>query len=369
MFETSTAKINFWVALRSLLFGRPSLKNYYRSFLLFVRPRFVITCEDNNILFYETKRFWARATVISIQNGRRDSFSNNPRTTFFGELSRLSTSCVGVDVIATFGKPWSTLYRAAVDGLDTRVVEIGSLKNNAIPPRNGDNQPSRLVYISSFANIGYRKVLQDFRDEIFGYWSGCPVTYDQMFKAEGLTAKLAARLADSWKIPLLILGKRPSWQTGELNFFRQFLCDFENWSYHPSEDQTSSYREVLTNDVLINLDSTLGYELLARGHRVAFFSCRMEVAGYSGIKDCHYAYPYVTEESGPFWTSTCSSDEFNRIVSFTRFATNKEWETAVNHHKGVLEFDPQNSAFCRLLTDIGISNRGPSWWDHTEIPR
>ena len=47
------AKLNVWIAILAILSGRWGVRGYYRTFLRFTRPRFVITFEDNALEFYD----------------------------------------------------------------------------------------------------------------------------------------------------------------------------------------------------------------------------------------------------------------------------------------------------------------------------
>ncbi|MEN9286682.1 MAG: hypothetical protein RIS39_674, partial [Actinomycetota bacterium] len=55
IYENPREHLNVWVALRMLLSRDLSEFSYYRAFLRWRKPKFVITMEDNNTLFYATK--------------------------------------------------------------------------------------------------------------------------------------------------------------------------------------------------------------------------------------------------------------------------------------------------------------------------
>ena len=359
---------NVWVALFSVIFGRWSARGYYQSFLRMVRPSIVITFEDNSLEFYLTKAYRPECTTLCIQNGRRDTYSTEPDANIWQLIRDSVSPNLAPDVVATHGEPWSMYFREALGQSRTTVIAIGSVRNNALPIGERRQAP-RLLFVSSFPNIGAEGELEGKLSTLLGYWQGVPVTFGQFYQLEGLIAQTCADIARTRGVRFGVLGKRPSWQKGELSYFSNALSGSE-WFFLASETEASSYAAVTDSDVLVNIDSTFGYEMLARGVRVAFVSARMQHAGLHHIKDCEFGYPMVTQPTGPFWTNQATSEEINRVVNYLIDASTEEWESVSRQlRESVMPFDFGNAQLCSLLTSLGIKTGGKREWSLDDVPK
>lgn len=369
VYRPPTVEINIWIALRSLIYGIPSQATYYRSFLAWTKPSWVVTREDNNETFYRTKHYLPNCKALSIQNGRRDSFSSQLGQNFWKALKRIAADGSTVDIVGTMGPPWSHYFSDALKGSGAKIIEIGSVKNNAVPTTvdSGENI-ERLVLISSFPNLGSHQDFDDYGDKTFGFWAGESFSYRSTFRIEAVLARLAAEYAQRHSLAFAVLGKRPSWQPSEERYFTQSIGGYP-FTYIPLRTEASSYEAVRDTDIIVTSDSSLGYEFFARGLRVVFVSGRMTEAGKPEIPDCDFGYPEIQEKFGPFWTKSSSREEFERVVSFAHRATNQTWrESTLDLRTRLMIFDPENHLLCGLLNHLGIPNSGPSFWTNTPIP-
>ena len=361
-------KLNLWVALLAFIMGWWGARGYYRSFLLFTRPKFVITFEDNALEFYLTKKYLSSCVTVSIQNGRRDTFSHSPSRNIWDFLSESVTPTSHPDVIATHGEPWSIYFRNALRSDRKLVAAIGSVKNNAL--LIGARQARvRILYVSTLPNLGADGKLEEKYSNILGYWRGQPVTFGDYYQFEGVVAQKCAEIASARGLQFGVLGKRPSWQKGEKSYFATALNN-SDWFYQAAETEASSYTAVAETDLLVNIDSTFGYEMFARGVRVAFVAARMQYAGLHHIKDCEFGYPLITQPSGPFWTNQSTDQEITRVINFVIDADHQDWDSASLHlRETMMPFDDGNSQLCTLLDSLGIETRGPGKWDTDNIPK
>lgn len=354
-------EFNIWIALFSIFTGRWSARGYYRSFLALVQPLFVVSFEDNAVEFYLTKMYRSSCQTLCVQNGRRDNYSHHPSKNIWSLISDSVVVGHGPDVIATHGEPWSTYYRNALQNVPASVISIGSIKNNAL--RIGARRSrGRVLYVSSFPNLGAVGLLEERATDIFGYWQGTPVTFSEFYRLEGILARHCAQIAHNRGLKFGVLGKRPSWQKGEYSYFADSLNGFE-WTYQASETEASSYEAVADSDFLVNIDSTFGYEMFARGLRVAFVSARMQHSGLHHIRDCQFGYPLVTQLTGPFWTDSATNQEIARVINYVIDVSDQEWDSASRRlRETVMPFDFGNSQLCTLLTSLGIETHGPGEW-------
>ena len=362
--------LNIWVAIRMILSFKFSATAYYATFLRLVKPKFIVSLQDNNLLLHSSSIYSPTSLVVAVQNGLRGTFSHNGSTNFWNELNDISSRGGGADVIFTFDNNSANRYRQALKTKQPRILVTGSLRNNALDiaraPDHSNNQ--RLVYISSFPNLGRTGDRSRWETATVGFLQGVPLTFGEFYRIEGQVAKRTAILAEQWSLPFTVIGKRPIWQIGEYQYFKEHLEGLD-WTYLPRETESSSYNSIYSNDLIVNIDSTLGYELFSRGLRVAFIAARMDSALHPELAEHRFGYPEVLDPTGPFWTDTSDENEFDRVVSFIRDASGDKWSTVSNPIRELLfEFDYKNTKICRELDAMGISTLGPRLWDQDLIP-
>ena len=363
-------ELNLWVALRMILSGRVSQVGYYHAFLRLTMPSHVITMEDNNLVFYSTRVALPECRTIAIQNGLRGSHSHTPLSNFFKDLKASTSRGYGVTVCATLGPAGSQYYIGALGDSVAQIVEIGSVRNNAIVLRSpqAPREQHRLVFISTFPNLGAHGTDPNWESHAVHYFDSVGLTNSEYYRIEGVLARMVAEIALDLGLDFCVLGKRPSWQSGERRFFQNCIGTLD-WQYLPNENQASSYQTVTDSDLIITTDSTLGYELFARGLRTGFVSARMRLAGYQDVTEGTFAGLTHSEIQGPFWTDSCTRSEVNRLIHYLLTASDDEWQALTESLRSrVVRFDFQNGAFCGILSEVGISNHGPSLWQQGLIP-
>jgi surface carbohydrate biosynthesis protein len=194
------------------------------------------------------------------------------------------------------------------------------------------------------------------------------LTAKQYYNVEGIVARICAAIASEQSLKFVVLGKRPAWQVGEYNYFAEHLQGL-SWQYLPSSNQASSYEAIRQSDVIVNVDSTLGYELFSRGLRVAFVAARMHAAGHPEIVEQRFGYPLLKESSGPFWTSEASDSEIRRVITTAISVNEEQWLKMTDSARQMLfQYDRGNSQLCSELDALGIKNSGPRLWTRELIP-
>jgi surface carbohydrate biosynthesis protein len=360
IYVSPRVRLNVWIAILATFSGHWGVRGYYRAFLRFTRPKFVLTFEDNALEFYLTKVFLPSCVTACLQNGRRDTYSSDSKTDIWKSIQQFVAPEHAPDMVLSHGEPWSTYYQSAL-GDTAQVQAIGSVRNNAVKLTLRNESP-RVVFVSSFPNLGPDGNLESTSASTFGYWQQQELTFGNFFRAEGIVAATAANVAQSLGVPFCVLGKRPAWQQGELRHYTSALQGLP-WTYLPAESKSLSYERVSANDIIVNIDSTFGYEMFARGIRIAFISCRMHTAGLPQIRDCEFAYPLITEPTGFFWTNSDTPTEMQRVITAVASMSISEWDAATcDLRASVMPFDPGNGELCAALTELGMKTHGPGTW-------
>jgi surface carbohydrate biosynthesis protein len=159
-------------------------------------------------------------------------------------------------------------------------------------------------------------------------------------------------------VRLTIIGRRPASFTHERKFFEKW-CDGFAFEFVPKGSETASYEIAAGADVAVCIDSTLGYELLARGRRVAFVAARGTNLRSAGCIDdetaqFRFGFPSPLGDEGGFWTSTDSDDEVLRVVDFARTCGDDAWkQTTASVVPRVMAFDPGNARLRAALAERG----------------
>jgi surface carbohydrate biosynthesis protein len=369
IYENPRERLNVWVALRMLLSRDLSEFSYYRAFLRWRKPKFVITMEDNNVTFYATKVILPECKTLAIQNGLRKSLSHSPTTNIMQDLQRVDALGYDADLVVTLGGLGTDFVRSSMPNSIARVVEIGNLMNNALNLDEKElSDGRRIVFVSKFPNRGASGVDPHWETQPFIYSGAVGFTAEEYFRVDAVVARECAVIAKELGMEFAVLGKRPAWQVGEFNYYATHL-DGLPWSFLPSTNQASSYVQLRDSDYIVNVDSTIGYELLARGLRIAFVTARMNVAGHDEITEYRFGNPIIQDPTGPYWTCTASSSEIRRVISFIIDASDSEWNTHSESSRNLLlQFDPYNAKLCQELSAMGIMNSGPRPWVRELIP-
>ncbi len=356
IFDLEFPKVNLWIVLRSLAFGRPSSRTYLLAFLKQTQPKVVITTSDNSLDLYSIKSHFPEICVIAIQNGRRNTFGPRPHSSFQNALASSSTR-PEIDYYFTFGSTERVQFEPLVD---TKFVAHGNLKNNYLAhiPLKSSSSERTLSYISSFPNLSSgtpSSIESDLPTHFFGE---SPISFRSYFSPEGTVAHFLAGYCQSHGLKFQVIGKRGSSQPQEREYFQKATRDPE-LKYVPCDPESASYQALIRSDYVVSIDSTLAYEMFGRGKRTAFLTMRASAIGIPNLRCPRFGFPEITEESGPFWTNFDDEAEFTRVLDFIINASETQWsETTAPIVPKVMNLDPDNRQLFQLLGSLGVSHDG-----------
>jgi surface carbohydrate biosynthesis protein len=234
-----------------------------------------------------------------------------------------------------FGTAIGCLYNEYVKG---KIIHIGSLINNAVLQTDGVSSRS-VVFISQF-----RKKPND--DKFIINSEGQGLSWEQYHAAEAIVLNFLQKWCARNKKILRIAGISYEQQCPERAFYESLLEGVQ-WEYVPRSDRYSSYRLVDSAEIVVFIDSTLGYEAFVRGKRVACFCCR---GAFVDLKDRGFGWPAILPECGPFWTNEADEAVFQQIIEYLYVVSDKDWEiTQKRYTSELMEYDPGNSIFSKIL--------------------
>jgi surface carbohydrate biosynthesis protein len=103
-------------------------------------------------------------------------------------------------------------------------------------------------------------------------------------------------------------------------------------------------------EIVVFIDSTLGYEAIGRGKKTASFSCR---GASLNSEDRKFGWSAGLPENGPFWTNDADERQLRRVMDYLNTVNAEEWEqTRQLYASELMEFDAGNTRFIALLDQL-----------------
>jgi len=344
-----TEEVNMFVLLHSLLRLKLSRWSYYNSFCCLSQSKVVIVWHDNNVHAYLLKRA-LKIPIVCVQNGLRHNLSSAGDIGFLSALETLKSSISPhVDDYWIFGEASQQLLQSSIRAGyhihgSFRANEYAATRQALIP----NSEKRRIGLIVSFPNAsdvpgGY--ILNN--PEPFFQFNGSVISYHEWFKFDEIVCRAVSQIADECSLDCAVIAKRHGEDTLESHYFAKV---FERQRIPViGHEKGAGYELADSFDYLVATESTLGYEMLGLGSRVAFVSGRLLNIGIE-TSELRFGWPLELPEHGPFWTTSSNGDE---IVNFLRQFLKLDdsvWQTSVGDiAKRVMAVDRGNSALRRSI--------------------
>jgi surface carbohydrate biosynthesis protein len=342
-------QMNVFAALRMLAAGKKSLFNYTVAYLKIFKPQFVFTFLDNNVDFYKLSQIFPKIKFIAIQNGQRANYANQLGFGFFDLLEKESAdndlSAYAICVLGTTAVDQYTKYIHAMP------VITGSLKNNLVGNQITPAEHFDIVYVSQHAPFEIPN------SEVKFFFGSKSITASEFYAVEQKIVRFLAARAKQTNQSFAVLGKRSDSSAYEHDFFNSAASP-NSVRFITRTSETSTYEFCNSASLIVTADSTIGYEFLARGKKVAFLSARIDAIDHvlsQEVHDTDFGFPLEVGASGPFWTNTASESAFEQVIGSVQSMSDAQWATAISPYNDVLmAYQPGNSAFIQMLRSEGI---------------
>jgi len=343
-------RINVFVVLKMLFSFQNSHAQYRIKFINTVRPKAVITFIDNDVTFYSLKSLVPGPKFISVQNGLRHNYSFNSQGGLLDQLDEVSKQVsLTCDYICVFGLASAKLFSTYIN---TKTLIAGSIQNNFRKTSTPNVITSDVVFVSQ---------LQAFTLEgssVKVYFGNQGITISEFFEVERQIVRALAKYCEEKELRLVICGKRDQTHTYEREFFENILQP-KKPNFLIRESGSSTYDAIDATGLVVTIDSTIGYESLSIGKRVAFMSGRTQTAdpvGLSEVRDTNFGYPLDLSPTGKFWTNQATATELTRILDYLQGVTDEEWATEIApYNETLMAYQPDNPVFKKLLLDLGLT--------------
>ena len=341
--------MNVFAVLRMLVAGQKSLFGYTVAYIKIFKPRFVFTFLDNNVDFYKLSAIFPKVKFIAIQNGQRANYANQMGFGFFDLLKKESLDCkLSAHAICVLGTTSADQYTQYIEA---KPVVTGSLKNNLIGNQIKPTEHFDIVYVSRHAPFEIPN------SDVKFFFGNRPITAAQFYTIEQKIVCFLAAHSKQTNQSFAVLGKRTDSSSYEREFFVSAASPYK-MQFIPRTSETSTYEFCNSALLIVTADSTVGYEFLARGKKVAFLSGRINALSIElshEIHDTDFGFPLELGASGPFGTNMASELEFEQVIRSVQSMSDAQWASAISPYNDVLmAYQPGNSAFIQMLRSEGI---------------
>ena len=349
--EYRGSPFNVIALIHMLVFFGCSWRAYCLSLLSLSRAEIVISCIDTDAIFYSFKSDLPNVTFIAVQNGIRGNITEVPGGDLWTQLGRLPKQPPCVDFIATFGPAHSALYRSRIR---CETIEIGSSRNNqfAIVRTRVEHDVPRVGFISNFIPPHCR-VYGDVETSPISTFLGLrPVQAHEYFRAEVVVGMAVARICAVRGWSLHVAGKRGPEFSEEREMWSQ-ICANKPHYFHSRDVRSSSYEVLEGCDLIVTIDSTLGYEMIARGKKVLFVAERARILGGEEAKQFAFGFPKEYPTEGKFWTQSTEERHLSYLMQGLLNMADEEWETCSQFvREELMVYDPGNLILAELISRL-----------------
>ena len=235
--------------------------DYIRSFLVLSGATNALSYIDDSASLYLVASSLPNVKFYIFQNGIRDLLELEEIRRVLSKASSLNCSNV---LIHTHGRVATSDYRLVFGESGANIKEFGSLASSAIIyDSNVEDNSSKAIFISQ-----YRKFETVYSGTDF------PVKFDDFYEPERKALPLIQKYLNKCGILMDVLLSN-SWQTGVHNHEQIFFGDLlDPRTEFVKSDLTKS--DLHNYELIITVDSTLGFELASIGKKVLFVDLRLK---------------------------------------------------------------------------------------------
>ena len=326
---TRNEKISLLIIFFCICKFKLSHAGYIDEFIRYAKPKIIMTFIDNNINFYNLKKNFPFKKIF-IQNGLRTAFRDIFFYTHDKNLKNqnyFKNKKLYVDYMLVWNNYISKLYKDFICG---ECIPIGSFRNNMLKKKILTNN-KKILFISNYKII-----------------------YDKIYTKN--EKQLLLNLRDYCiknKLELNVLGKNIDFAKKEKEYFSKILSS-SFFKFIPGTSERDTYSIASKYNVIVTIESSLGYEMLIRKKKVAFFNTHENT---HPINTLYFGWPRKKAISGPFWSNKFNQNEIKRILDYLIAINNEEWNRIRElNSKNLINLDNNNNKFIQLMKKEGMKD-------------
>ena len=178
-------------------------------------------------------------------------------------------------------------------------------------------------------------------------------SWKQFYEADFIVLKFLSDYCYKKNITLNIMGRNYGNRFKEKNIFQKFL-GHDNFNYIENKENFSQYQTISEFDLLIYLDSTLGYEAISRKIKTCAFTIRGNVLGLDN-DEFKFGWPAIFDNNGFFWTNQKNNEIFEKIIDRVNSISQKDWISKTDNLRDELMiYSQKNEIFSNYLKENTI---------------
>ncbi len=321
----------FFLILCSIVYFHKKItfkEKYFLFISRFYKPKIIITTYDNEIFFYKL-RYITNIDTCIIQNGYRAYYVD-----VFSKIEKVNIKNFNVTYKFLYGPSIGKLYDKYLPGKN---IYIGSFKNNFIEQSESKKNTTSIGYISQFRNV------KDYLPEVD------VINFLNKYCNEN-DFQLNVHLLGSSKV----FGRAAKILKPELNFYQNHL-NCKN-KIIIRNDSLDNYRSLMNENIIVNIDSTLGYEMLARRKKIIFFSFRDSNKKYFGCcdeKSHNFGWPTKYENTGLCWSNIYDESVLRKILDNAITCETNLWKKKITEYAdNLIKYDYNNNEIKKIINQI-----------------
>jgi surface carbohydrate biosynthesis protein len=272
---------NFWILLENFLQFKFTFRDYILTFISKVNPKVVITFNDNYLLFFKLKTYFPKIKFIAVQNGYRHKLQ-------LEDFKKFKNSKLSVDYFFTFGKNSEIFYKKFLKC--DNFIELGSFRNNNIKLKKS-TEKKNILFISQFRYKNLNK------DDNFNFYSEIIIIINIFCMKKKIKLFVAtASIKNYLEEKLFLFSKLPK---------KHNVYEIKK------KKRYGNYSLINKFETIVFVDSTLGYEAIARNKKVIAISCRKDKDKITSP----FGFPTNKKKRGFFFTNFNSKKEILRVLN------------------------------------------------------
>ena len=337
------------------------LQVYIVQFINYCEPEFVITFTNYDIFFWRLKKYIRKESkTVIIQNTQvnGEDFKKMSEDMIFGKnKKKMSEKQISqninktkfekgkVNYLITFGK---SVHKKYMKVMKTENIVSGSMRNNLF--KNPKNVKKRdIAFISTFKHRLFDK-------GVFVKKNGQPISFPEAkLTQDKIILSTLSKFCkkNNLKLNVIARGWKKENLVKEKEYFKNIIGN--NFKFIEKKHRYDSYKFMRRFKYLVFVSSSLGYEALSLGKRVAAINAYHSLFNLSGGKNFRYAWPENIPLKGPFWTNSHSEKEILRVLKFILKAKNNTWfQLKKKFIDPTIIYDFKNIKIKKKLNEIGL---------------
>lgn len=315
---------------------KKNLDPYVEEYLEHLKPEAVFCYAHNYMQFFRINKN-KNIKYIVIQNGK--NHGNSLFSVFDKKKTSKNFKC---DLFFCHGEYDKKICEKLVKA---KYIKIGSFLNNSIKKQKKKYKKT-ICYLSTYRNLKNQSYSSS-------HSMGKDMSFEDWYKIDRIIVNFLSEYCKEKKFKLKILGSTNP--VGKLSFnediFYKKNIKLKNWNYLPKKTFKTNYINIDENEITCFIDSSLGYESMARKNKVAIFAARGD---FCKIPNFSFHDNYLPKK-GLFWTSVFDQKKFRQILDSLIKIKKNNWEKELKkYNETIIKFDQGNKIFFNTLKRYNI---------------